>query len=64
MNRRWFVLTKTHIYTFKKERVYDKPTETLVLKFCTTVKSAEQELNKQNNEINLLKLQQKKLTRK
>ena len=48
-NRRWFVLTPTHIFTFKEERKYKNPTETIVLKECTTVKSAEDEIHKENS---------------
>ena len=48
-NRRWFVLTPTHLYTFKYEKVYTNPTESLVLKYCTTVKSAEAEIGVENS---------------
>jgi hypothetical protein len=46
--RRWFVLTPSHLYTFKDEKKYKNPTEIVVLKDCTAVKSAEEELHKEN----------------
>jgi hypothetical protein len=42
------VLTPTHLYTFKDEKKYKNPTEVIVLKDCTTVKSAEDEIHKEN----------------
>jgi len=47
--KRWFVLTPTHLYTFKLERQYKSPTEKILLKECTTVKSAEDEIHKENS---------------
>mmetsp|Transcript_26940 Transcript_26940/g.23801 ORF Transcript_26940/g.23801 Transcript_26940/m.23801 type:complete len:122 (-) Transcript_26940:115-480(-) len=46
--KRWFVLTPTHLYSFKEEKKYKNPTEVIVLKDCTTVKSAEDEIHKEN----------------
>mmetsp|Transcript_76907 Transcript_76907/g.89359 ORF Transcript_76907/g.89359 Transcript_76907/m.89359 type:complete len:118 (+) Transcript_76907:44-397(+) len=46
--KRWFVLTPTHLYSFKDERVYKSPTEVISLKECTTVKSAEEDTHKEN----------------
>jgi hypothetical protein len=46
--KRWFVLTPEHLFTFKNEKSYKSPTEVLVLKDCTTVKSAEDEIHKEN----------------
>eukprot|EP00743_Colponemidia_sp_Colp-15_P001076 GILK01001187.1.p1 GENE.GILK01001187.1~~GILK01001187.1.p1 ORF type:complete len:126 (-),score=15.73 GILK01001187.1:153-530(-) len=43
--RRWFVLTATHLYSFKSQGVYKNPTEVIDLRNCSTVKSAEEELN-------------------
>ena len=45
-HRRWFVLTKTHILSFKDEKVYKNPTEVIVMSTCQTVKSVEEEINK------------------
>ena len=46
--RRWFVLTKSHILSYKEERVYKSPTEIVPMNTCCTVKSAEEEINKPN----------------
>jgi len=46
--RRWFVLTKNHILSFKDERVYKNPTEVILIASCSTVKSVEEEINKPN----------------
>lgn len=46
--RRWFVLTKTHILSYKEERVYKDPTEIILMNTCSTVKSADEEINKPN----------------
>lgn len=46
--RRWFVLTKTHILSFKDEKVYKAPTEVIPVNTCCTVKSVEEEINKPN----------------
>eukprot|EP01017_Pseudomicrothorax_dubius_P025667 TRINITY_DN2797_c0_g2_i2.p1 TRINITY_DN2797_c0_g2~~TRINITY_DN2797_c0_g2_i2.p1 ORF type:complete len:119 (-),score=25.97 TRINITY_DN2797_c0_g2_i2:121-477(-) len=45
--QRWFVLTPTSLYSFKEEKNYKDPTEVIPLKDCSTVKSAEDEVNKQ-----------------
>ena len=39
--RRWCVLTLTHLYTFKKEKVYSSPTEDIEIVKVKTVKSDE-----------------------
>mmetsp|Transcript_21134 Transcript_21134/g.56955 ORF Transcript_21134/g.56955 Transcript_21134/m.56955 type:complete len:182 (-) Transcript_21134:350-895(-) len=44
--KRWLVLTRTHLYTFKKDRSYADPTEVVDLKACGTVKSADDITNK------------------
>ena len=44
--KRWLVLTPERLYTFKKERVYDTPTEEVDLKQCGTVKSADDMTNR------------------
>ncbi len=46
--RRWFVLTKSHILSFKDEKVYRNPTEVIPITNCSTVKSVEEEINKPN----------------
>lgn len=46
--RRWFVLTPTHLCSFKEEKTYKNPTEIILLKDCTTVKSAEDEIHENN----------------
>ena len=48
LHRRWFVLTKTHVLSFAEERVYKNPTEVIPMSSCQTVKSVEEEINKQN----------------
>jgi hypothetical protein len=47
--RRWLVLTATHLCSYKKERDYGHPTESIVLKECATVKSAEDDTNQQHS---------------
>merc|ERR1719326_1421806 len=44
--KRWLVLTPEKLYTFKKERVYDSPTEEVDLRQCGTVKSADDMTNR------------------
>jgi len=39
--RRWFVLQDCTLYSFKKERVYDQPTEIIDLRVFSSVKSSE-----------------------
>ena len=46
--RRWFVLTKTHILSYKDEKIYKNPTEVVPMNTCCTVKSVEEEINKPN----------------
>lgn len=38
-NRRWFVLTTTTLYTFKAEKQYSSPTESIPLSTVSTIKS-------------------------
>eukprot|EP00828_Plagiopyla_frontata_P035540 TRINITY_DN4691_c0_g1_i1.p2 TRINITY_DN4691_c0_g1~~TRINITY_DN4691_c0_g1_i1.p2 ORF type:complete len:116 (-),score=28.06 TRINITY_DN4691_c0_g1_i1:117-464(-) len=47
--QRWFVLTSDALYSFKEEKSYKSPTETIQLKDCTTIKSAEDEVKKENS---------------
>mmetsp|Transcript_18330 Transcript_18330/g.21121 ORF Transcript_18330/g.21121 Transcript_18330/m.21121 type:complete len:121 (+) Transcript_18330:23-385(+) len=47
--KRWFVLTPSHLFSFKEERIYKNPTEAINLKECTTVKSAEEDIHKENS---------------
>jgi hypothetical protein len=44
--KRWLVLTRTHLYTFKKDSSYAEPTEVVELRACGTVKSADEITNK------------------
>jgi len=44
--KRWFVLQDSNLYSFKKEKVYDSPTETIDLKVFSSVKSSEDYTNK------------------
>ncbi|KAL1523562.1 hypothetical protein AB1Y20_018498 [Prymnesium parvum] len=44
--KRWLVLTPERLYTFKKERIYDAPTEEVDLRQCGTVKSADDVTNR------------------
>jgi len=46
-------LTPECLFTFKQEKSYKSPTEVLVLKECTTVKSAEDEIQKEFTFVNL-----------
>jgi len=39
--RRWFVLQDSTLYSFKRERVYDTPTEIIDLRVFSSVKSSE-----------------------
>jgi len=39
--KRWFVLQDSTLYSFKKERVYDVPTEIIDLRVFSSVKSSE-----------------------
>jgi len=46
--RRWFVLTPTYICSFQQQGVYHKPTEVLRLRECSTVKSADDNVDREN----------------
>jgi len=41
------VLTKTHILSFRDEKIYKNPTEVIPMASCQTVKSVEEEINRQ-----------------
>ena len=43
------VLTPTGIYSFKNKDDYKSPTESIPLKDCNTIKSAEDEIHKENS---------------
>uniref|UniRef100_A0A6U3E1W6 PH domain-containing protein n=1 Tax=Lotharella globosa TaxID=91324 RepID=A0A6U3E1W6_9EUKA len=47
--KRWFVLDGSMLYSFKKERVYENPTEVIDLKVFSSVKSSEDYTNRQNS---------------
>jgi len=44
--KRWFVLQDSTLYSFQKERVYDKPTEVIDLRVFSSVKSSEDYTNR------------------
>jgi len=44
--RRWFVLQDSTLYSFKKEKVYDDPTEIIDLRIFSSVKSSEDYTNR------------------
>ncbi|EPR62799.1 AtPH1 family protein [Toxoplasma gondii TgCatPRC2] len=47
--RRWFVLTPYCLCSFKTSDIYhSKPTEILFLRDCSTVKSADEDIQKEN----------------
>lgn len=43
------MLTPTHLFTFKEEKKYKNPTEIVVIKDCSQVKSADEEVYKENS---------------
>ena len=43
ISRRYFVLTKKYLLTFKDEVSYKNPTEVIEMSSCSTVKSADDE---------------------
>ena len=49
------MLTKTHILSFKDAQVYKNPTEVIIISSCSTVKSVEEEINKPNAFVSILK---------
>jgi len=48
-NRRWFVLQDSTLYSFKKEKVYDTPTEIIDLRVFSSVKSSEDFTNRSHS---------------
>ena len=50
--RRWFVLTPTHLFSYKEYKKYEKPTEAIEVSSCKTVKSAEEEINRKFTFVN------------
>lgn len=44
--KRWFVLQDSTLYSFKKEKVYEDPTETIDLRVFSSVKSSEDYTNR------------------
>ena len=42
------MLTRHHILSYREEKVYKNPTEVILIKDCSTVKSVEEEINKPN----------------
>ena len=50
LNRRYIVLMKTHMLTYKEnDGNYSQPTEIIPINNCCTVKSADDELNIKNS---------------
>jgi len=47
--KRWFVLQDSTLYSFKKERVYEVPTEIIDLRIFSSVKSSEDYTNRQHS---------------
>eukprot|EP00929_Paragymnodinium_shiwhaense_P066706 TRINITY_DN33493_c0_g1_i2.p2 TRINITY_DN33493_c0_g1~~TRINITY_DN33493_c0_g1_i2.p2 ORF type:complete len:122 (-),score=36.21 TRINITY_DN33493_c0_g1_i2:638-1003(-) len=47
--RRWVVLTPQYLCSFKEQGDYRNPSEVLRLRECSTVKSAAEELGKENS---------------
>ena len=45
--RRYAVLTKDHLLTFKEKGNYTAPTEAIKMDTCSTVKSSDDEINKE-----------------
>ncbi len=44
--KRYAVITKSHLLTYKSENINDSPTEKIPFKWCNGVKSAQDETNK------------------
>ncbi|MDR3548666.1 MAG: hypothetical protein P4M11_10460 [Candidatus Pacebacteria bacterium] len=40
------MMTATHLYSFKDYKKYEKPTESIEISQCKTVRSAEDEINR------------------
>lgn len=54
INRRWAVCTSDHLYTFETQEITkSQPTETIQLKSCKGVKSAEDDTKKENSFVRL-----------
>jgi len=47
--KRWFVLQDSTLYSFKKEKVYENPTEVVDLRIFSSVKSSEDYTNRINS---------------
>jgi len=47
--KRWFVLQDSTLYSFKKEKTYDTPTEVIDLRVFSSVKSSEDYTNRQHS---------------
>ena len=45
--RRYVVLTRNHLCTFKDNTNFNQPTEVIQMESCCTVKSSDEEINKQ-----------------
>ncbi len=47
--RRWVVITKTALFTFQTEDISGSPTEAIELKWCNSVRSADDDTKKPNS---------------
>lgn len=54
--RRWFVLTYRTLYTFKDSKVYKDPTEIVSLRDVNTIKSSDDETNRENSFVIIIKI--------
>ncbi|EEA04916.1 PH domain-containing protein [Cryptosporidium muris RN66] len=46
--RRWFILTRNYLASFKEQGDFSSPTESLKLSECLTVRSADEDINREN----------------
>lgn len=47
--KRWFVLTSEYLYSFKDEGIYRRPTETIRIEDCFSVKSRDRETGREHS---------------
>ena len=62
-NRRWIVLTKTHLYSFKVERNYKNPTECIPIKDFLKLRPADEELKMENAIVRIIRFRDLGLNR-
>ena len=51
--RRYVVLTKDYLYTFAEQGKYSAPTEAIKMESCCTVKSSDDEVNKESTFVSI-----------